>query len=72
MEKLVPDLLKDLWQTLDEKLFTGEQFYYEKKRLLTSPGDRSSLLDFQRLAPPQARSTGWPDRISEHVGVSPC
>ncbi len=34
MAKLLPDLLKDLWQTVDEVGFTGEHFYYEKERLL--------------------------------------
>lgn len=34
MEKLLPDVLKDLWQTVDEQHFTGVQFYYEKERLL--------------------------------------
>ncbi len=34
MAKLLPDLLKDLWQTVDEVRFTGEHFYYEKERLL--------------------------------------
>jgi len=34
MAKLLPDLLKDLWQTVDEVRFTGEQFYDEKERLL--------------------------------------
>jgi SAM-dependent methyltransferase len=34
MAKLLPDLLKDLWQAVDEVRFTGEQFYDEKERLL--------------------------------------
>ncbi|HEX4803076.1 MAG TPA: class I SAM-dependent methyltransferase, partial [Myxococcaceae bacterium] len=34
MEKLLPDVLKELWQTVDEKRFTGEQFYFEQERLL--------------------------------------
>src|SRR5437899_12903147 len=34
MEKLLPDVLKDLWQTVVEDRFTGEQFYHEKERLL--------------------------------------
>lgn len=34
MEKLLPDILKDLWQTVEEGRFTGEHFYYEKQRLL--------------------------------------
>ncbi len=34
MEKLLPDVLKDLWQRVDEQQFTGERFYYEKERLL--------------------------------------
>jgi hypothetical protein len=29
MEKLLPDVLKDLWQAVDEHAFTGEHFYYE-------------------------------------------
>jgi len=34
MQKLLPDELKELWQTVDEKEFTGEQFYYEQERRL--------------------------------------
>ncbi len=34
MAKLLPDLLKDLWQTVDDVRFTGEQFYDEKERQL--------------------------------------
>src|SRR5712692_3182441 len=34
MEKLLPDVLKDLWQTVDEGRFTGEHFYCEKEHLL--------------------------------------
>ncbi len=34
MEKLLPDILKDLWQAVDENHFTGEQFYFEQERLL--------------------------------------
>lgn len=34
MEELLPDVLKGLWQTVDEKYFTGEQFYFEQERLL--------------------------------------
>ncbi len=34
MEKLLPDVLKNLWQTVDEKQFTGEEFYFERERLL--------------------------------------
>ncbi len=32
--KLLPDVLKELWQTVDGKRFTGEQFYFEQERLL--------------------------------------
>lgn len=34
MKKLLPDALKELWETVDEKHFTGEQFYYEQERRL--------------------------------------
>jgi SAM-dependent methyltransferase len=34
VEKLLPEVLKDLWETVDELSFTGEQFYSEKERLL--------------------------------------
>ncbi len=34
MNKLLPDILKSLWETVDEKRFTGEQFYAEQERLL--------------------------------------
>ena len=34
MEKLLPDILKDLWHTVDENHFTVEQFYFEQERLL--------------------------------------
>jgi SAM-dependent methyltransferase len=34
MEKLLPDVLSALWRTVDEKRFTGKQFYYEQQRLL--------------------------------------
>src|SRR5579864_2831410 len=34
MLKLLPDELKDLWQTVDDKSFTGEQFYFEQERRL--------------------------------------
>src|SRR5579883_3324558 len=34
MQKLLPDELKELWQTVDEKSFTGEQFYYEQEHRL--------------------------------------
>lgn len=34
MQGLLPDVLKDLWQKVDDQHFTGEQFYYEKERLL--------------------------------------
>ncbi len=34
MEKLLPDVLKDLWQAVDEQQFTADEFYYEKERLL--------------------------------------
>jgi SAM-dependent methyltransferase len=34
MEKLLPDLLMDLWQTVDERHFTGYQFYIEEQRLI--------------------------------------
>lgn len=34
MEKLLPDVLKELWQTVDEERFTGEQFYFQQEQLL--------------------------------------
>jgi SAM-dependent methyltransferase len=34
MEKLLPDVLRELWQTVDENQFTGQQFYQEQERLL--------------------------------------
>lgn len=34
MEKLLPDVLKELWQTVDEERFTGEQFHFQQERLL--------------------------------------
>jgi mycofactocin glycosyltransferase len=34
MEKLLPDILKELWQTVDGRQFTGAQFYLEQERLL--------------------------------------
>lgn len=34
MEKLLPELLKDLWSTVDGERFTGEQYYAEKESLL--------------------------------------
>jgi 2-polyprenyl-3-methyl-5-hydroxy-6-metoxy-1,4-benzoquinol methylase len=34
MGKLLPDVLKELWQTVDGWSFTGEQFYVEQERLL--------------------------------------
>ncbi len=33
-DKLLPDVLKELWQTVDGTHFTGEQFYFEQERLL--------------------------------------
>ncbi len=34
MEKLLPDVLKELWQSVDDKQLTGRQFYDEQKRRL--------------------------------------
>ena len=34
MVKLLPDELKELWETVDERQFTGEQFYHEQLRRL--------------------------------------
>jgi SAM-dependent methyltransferase len=34
MQKLLPDVLMDLWQSVDEQHFTGEQFYVEEQRLV--------------------------------------
>src|SRR5215472_12795632 len=34
MNKLLPDRLKSLWETVDGNRFTGEQFYAEQERLL--------------------------------------
>jgi SAM-dependent methyltransferase len=34
MVKLLPDELKELWETVDERTFTGEQFYHEQLRRL--------------------------------------
>ena len=34
MEKLLPDILRELWQTVDAKQFTGDEFYCEQERLL--------------------------------------
>ncbi len=34
MEKLLPDVLKELWQSVDDKQLTGPQFYDEQKRRL--------------------------------------
>jgi 2-polyprenyl-3-methyl-5-hydroxy-6-metoxy-1,4-benzoquinol methylase len=33
-DQLLPDALTDLWETVDEQLFTGDQFYSEQQRLL--------------------------------------
>lgn len=34
MERLLPDVLKELWRTVDENRLTGEQYYLERERLL--------------------------------------
>jgi mycofactocin glycosyltransferase len=34
MQKLLPDELRELWATVDETRFTGEQFYHEQVRRL--------------------------------------
>jgi hypothetical protein len=34
MKKLLPSVLKELWQTVDEERFTSEQYHREKERLL--------------------------------------
>jgi SAM-dependent methyltransferase len=34
MDKLLPDALKELWDTVDEEHFTSDQFYREQQRLL--------------------------------------
>ena len=34
MDMLLPDALKDLWETVDEEHFTSDQFYREQQRLL--------------------------------------
>ena len=34
MKKLLPSVLKELWQTVDEEGFTSEQYNSEKERLL--------------------------------------
>src|SRR6266700_450080 len=34
MQKLLPDELKELWETVDERDFTGEQVYHEQQRRL--------------------------------------
>ena len=34
MEKLLPDVLMDLWQSVGEQHFTGDQFYVEQQRLV--------------------------------------
>ncbi len=39
MEKLLPDVLKELWQTVDGERFTGEQFYFEQERRLDGHRD---------------------------------
>src|SRR5262249_42559184 len=33
-EKLLPEVLKELWQSVDEQRFSGEQFYYEQQHHL--------------------------------------
>jgi SAM-dependent methyltransferase len=38
-DKLLPDALKDLWQTVDEEQFTADQFYSEQQRLLGAHRD---------------------------------
>jgi 2-polyprenyl-3-methyl-5-hydroxy-6-metoxy-1,4-benzoquinol methylase len=37
--KLLPDALRDLWETVDERHFTSEQFYREQQRLLEQHRD---------------------------------
>ena len=45
-DRLLPDALSDLWQTVDEKHFTSDQFYAEQQRLLDLHRDlwREALL----------------------------
>jgi mycofactocin glycosyltransferase len=51
MKKLLPSVLKELWQTVDEERFTSEQYHCEKERLLDecrSIWSRALILDGER------------------------
>ncbi len=51
MEKLLPDVLKELWQTVEEEHLDDQQFYAEKERLLEEyrrRWSRALILDGRR------------------------